>query len=127
MAVGRFNSARSLASRLITKNGERSTHVRVSDSPTGGKPWRSSGSAQASTTINAAWFEYDQFRIDGDLIRSGDREVFVPAVDLDPLVPDPTTDVIVRVDGSRWQILGPVRTIQPNEDLIMFQIQVRLQ
>ena len=127
MAVGRFTSARSLASRLITRNGEKSTHVRVADSPTGGKPWRSAGSTKTSTTVNAAWFEYDQNRIDGDLIRSGDRQVFIPAVDLEPVIPDPTTDVIVRLDGQRWQIIGPVRTTQPNEELIMFEIQVRLQ
>jgi hypothetical protein len=79
------------------------------------------------TVVNAAWFEFDQSRVDGDLIRGGDREVFIPAVDLEPVVPSPTTDVMVRVDGSRWQIMGPVRTIQPNEELILFQIQARQQ
>lgn len=132
MAVGRFTNARSLAARLIAKNGERSTHVRVIDAPTAGKPWRSSGSTKTETVVNAAWFEYDQRRIDGDLIRSGDREVYIPATDfesagLSPASPNPTTDVMVRIDGSRWQIIGPVRTIQPNEEQIMFQVQARLQ
>lgn len=127
MAVGRFNSARSLASRLISKSGERSTHVRVTDSPTPGKPWRSSGATRVETVVDAAWFEFESRRVDGDLIRAGDREVFVPATDLDPVIPDPTTDVMVRRDGTRWQIVGPVRTIQPNEELILFQIQARQQ
>lgn len=127
MALGRFTSARALASRLITRSGERSTHVRVTDSPVGGKPWRSAGATKVETVVNAAWFEFDQSRVDGDLIRGGDREVFIPAVDLEPVVPSPTTDVMVRVDGSRWQIMGPVRTIQPNEELILFQIQARQQ
>lgn len=127
MAIGRFTSARALAKRLIAKNGERSTHVRVTDSPTPGKPWRSLGSTRVKTVVDAAWFEFDRGRVDGDLIRSGDREVFVPATDLEPVIPDPTTDVMVRRDGTRWQIVGPVRTIQPNEELILFQIQARQQ
>ena len=123
MTVGRFDSARALAARLILKNGEKSTLVRVEDTP-GVQPWRQSGSDDTSTVVDAAWFLFDQDRINDDLIRTGDREVFIPATALGTVVPDQTTDYVVRVDGSRWQVIG-VRTIQPNEDLILHVLQVR--
>ena len=123
MTVGRFTSARALAERLILKNGEKSTHVRVVDTA-GAQAWRQSGSSETSTVVDAAWFEFDQDRINEDLIRTGDREVFVPATALGTVVPNPTSDYFVRVDGSRWQVIS-VRTIQPNEDLVLHVIQVR--
>ncbi len=123
MTVGRFSSARALAARLILKNGEKSTLVRVEDTA-GVQPWRQSGSDDTSFVVDAAWFLFDQERINEDLIRTGDREVFIPATALGTVVPDQTTDYVVRVDGSRWQVIG-VRTIQPNEDLILHVLQVR--
>jgi len=123
VTVGRFTSARNLAARLILKNGEKSTHVRVVDTP-GAQAWRQGSSAETRTVVDAAWFEFDQDRINGDLIRTGDREVFIPATALGTVVPDQTTDYMVRVDGSRWQVIS-VGTIQPNEDLVLHILQVR--
>lgn len=123
MTVGRFTSARNLAARLILKNGEKSTHVRVSKTKSLTQPWRHSGVSEERTTVDAAWFEFDTDRIDEDLVRTGDREVLVPATAL-PVVPDSTTDYMERIDGTRWQVISN-RTIQPNEDLILHTMQVR--
>ena len=123
MTVGRFTSARALSARLILKNGEKSTHVRVVDAA-GAQPWRRSASPDTSTVVDAAWFEFEQDRINDDLIRTGDREVFIPATALGTVVPDQTTDYMIRVDLSRWQVIS-VRTVQPNEDLVLHILQVR--
>lgn len=124
MAVGRFTSAQALAVRLIAKNGEQSTHVRVVETASGSQPWRETASSETRTTVDAAWFEFDLERLNTDLIQVGDREVYVPATELGSVVPDATTDYMERIDGTRWQVIRN-RTIQPNEDLILHVMQVR--
>lgn len=125
MAVGRFARAQSLAGRLIAKNGERSTLVRVTDGtpPVLTKPWEPGAPTTTSYTVDAVWTEVSLRRVDGTLIKAGDEQVLIPAKGL-AVVPSPTTDLMVRINGSRWQIVK-VDTIQPNEDLILHSLVCR--
>jgi len=125
VTVGRFARAQATAKRLIAKYGERSTHVRVTDAapPDSTKPWLPGTPTTTSTIVDAVWLDWDRGRVDGTVIREGDRKVLIPATELSS-APDPTKDLMVRIDGSRWQVTL-VNVLQPNEDSILYELNCR--
>ena len=73
--------------------------------------------------MSAVWLDYDLSRIDGQTIKRGDQEVFIPGSDL-PSAPDASTDVLLRASGEQWSIVS-VDTLSPNGQLVLFTLQAR--
>ena len=125
MAVGRFASSQALATRLILKNGEKVSFVRVTDAVDPLQTNRVTGKSTSTTTVDAVFFDITLARIEGQLGKTRTATIWIPAEGLGTTGPDPTTDHVIRVDGSRWKFTGPGETIQPNEDLIVHQLSAR--
>lgn len=126
MTVGRFARFQAIATRLLTRYGEKSTYRRrVVGEPSPTTPWLD-GTLLPPTEkkVDAAWFDYDVSRVDGTLVRQGDVEVFVSAKQLN-MTPEVATDQLVRVNGQVWTIVR-FTTIAPNEDLILYIFTARL-
>ncbi len=123
--MAEFDNALTFSLRLITKKGETSTLRRkVDGTPVdAAKPWEPGTPTFDDTSVKAVWLNYDVNRVDGQLIQSQDQSVTVAAKDL-TVVPDPSTDVIVRADGQRWTIVD-VRPLNPNGQTIIYELQVR--
>jgi hypothetical protein len=124
MAIGHFSEEIEIAQELIEENGEKSTIRRKTDAAPGDatKPWRPAEPTFADTVVDAVWFQYDVSRVDGALIKSGDQEMWVVG-DI-AIVPNPTTDHVIRVGGDKWEIVR-VFPLQPNEDTVIYRVQVR--
>lgn len=125
MAIGRFTRQIKLAKRLIEKNGEQSVLRRKADGtpPDPTKPWEPGTPTFTDFTVSAVWLDYAIGRIDGALVKVGDQRVLIPAADL-TIVPDPTTDQLIRVSGDQWEIIR-VEPLQPNEERIFYAVQAR--
>lgn len=124
--MARFDRSIALAERLIKKNGEQSTLRRkVDGAPVDpAKPWKPGTPTFTDFTVSSLWLDFDARRIDGQLIKEGDQQVFMPASELGTILPDASTDHVVRVSGQKWEVIR-VETLQPNEQLIMHVLQVR--
>ena len=128
--MARFDSAIALADRLIKKNGETSTlrrHV-PGTPPDAAKPWIKGASTFTEFSVSAVWLEDDarfavgfRSRVEGALIKEGDRIVLIAAKGL-TITPDPATDHIVRDDGERWTISHTER-LRPNNQTILFELR----
>jgi len=125
MTVGRFSSAQALALRLIAKNGEKSSLVRVADGAPAdaAQPWKPGTPTKTTATVDAAWFDHDITRAFETLMKAGDQVALLPATSLSS-DPDPTKDLLVRVDLSRWTIVK-VQPLAPNEDKILYTVLCR--
>lgn len=124
--MARFDNAVALALRLITKNGEVSTLRRKVDGalPDATKPWEPGTPTFTSFVSRCVWLDFKVDRIDGELVKVGDQQVFFPASTM-AVDPDPATDHVVRADGERWTIVGPVQVLKPNGQRILVQCHVR--
>lgn len=66
---------------------------------------------------------YDRRYIDGKTVLEGDMRGSFPAVEL-PFEPSPELDVVVRPNGDRFRIVGPVSTTQL-DSAILYEVQLR--
>lgn len=121
--MAQYDSSIALALRLITKFGETATIFRRVDTPADpAKPWEQT-SAETSYSAQAVWLEPEIDRPSGSAVPQGDQIVYVAASGL-AITPDPAIDQIERASGERWSIVA-VRTLSPNGQLIMHELQVR--
>jgi len=121
--MARFDTQIVTAKRLIDKNGETSTFRRTTLTASG-DPWDVDTPTVTNTPVSAVWLDFDEQRIDGELIRIGDQEVLIPASDLPSINPNSNTDVLIRENGEQWAIVR-TQTLAPNEQVILHQVQVR--
>jgi hypothetical protein len=118
--VAQFDTSIATAKRLIEKFGETSTHRRKADGapPDPNQPWNPGTQTLTDTPVSAVWLDYDLSRIDGQTIKRGDQEVFIPGSDL-PSAPDAST-----ASGEQWSIVS-IETLSPNGQLILYVAQAR--
>lgn len=123
--MAQFDNQIATAKRLIDKYGETSVHRRTVDgSPADpSQPWNPGTPVSTDTSVSAVWLNYDQQRVDGQTIKTGDQEVLIPGSDLDA-APDASTDVLIRASGEQWSIVS-VEPLSPNGQLILYTVQVR--
>jgi len=127
MTANRFANAKALALRLIQKNGEKATlQRRVNAAPAdSSKPWYPGTTPTVTPTpVDAVFLGIKATRgAADDLVRRKETgRVLLVASQLTS-DPDPTRDVIVRVDGSSWSITE-VDSVNPNEDKIIYKLKV---
>jgi hypothetical protein len=127
-----YANFRSLADRLISENGRSVTIVRRDQAnfTNPAEPWGSSTEADTiSTVVTGVFLEYEKEDVDGDLVRRGDKRVFIAASDVE----DETTgtqnvkveDYDHVLDGTtRWKIIS-AKLIEPGPLRIMYDVQVR--
>ncbi len=65
--------------------------------------------------------QYKQHLIDGDVIRIGDAQVYLPAQDL---TFTPAIGIMVSVAGSSWQIMN-VNPIYTGDNVALYELQLR--
>lgn len=123
--MARYTSATALALRLLTKNGEASSLVRrVDGAPAdSAMPWLPGTPTETTYAVKAVWLDAELARPTGLTVQAGDQIVYVAASGL-TVTPDASVDTIKRADGTRWSIIA-VRTLSPNGELIMHELQVR--
>jgi hypothetical protein len=120
--MARFDSAIALAKRLITKNGQVVTlrnFIQVAGGPD--TPWKPGGATPVDQKIETVFLDYEQKYIDGELIRSGDQKVYMPA---QGLTSAPERDGQVLRGNEVWKIIT-IKPLSPNGQQIMYEIQVR--
>lgn len=123
--MAQFDTAIATAKRLIEKFGETSTHRRHEDGspPDPNQPWNPGTETEVDTPVSAVWLNYDQKRVDGQLIKIGDQEVLIPGSDLSA-APDPETDLMLRASGEQWSIQS-VDVLSPNGQRILYTLHCR--
>lgn len=123
--MARFDSQIKLAKRLIARNGETSTLRRQTPGTPAdpAKPWKPGAPSFADFKVSAVWLSFEVERVDGDLVQSGDQQVFIAASDL-AVAPDPTTDHLVRANGEKWTIVRSDQLV-PNGQEILHVLQAR--
>lgn len=121
--MGKFDSSIALALRLITENGQSVTlrGFTAAATPDATKPWIPGANVAVNQTVSAVFLNYAQKYIDGELIRSGDQQVLIPASGLTS--PPELEGLIVR-GSETWKIVA-VSPLAPNDQTIMYELQVR--
>lgn len=123
--MAQYDSAIALALKLLTKFGETSTLTRKNEGtpPDTDKPWTPGTVDEDEYDVKAVWLDFDEKRVDGDIVKAGDQNVYVAASGL-AISPDASTDHIIRASGEIWSIVG-VKTLAPNGRLILHTLHVR--
>ena len=124
--ASRFNSARNLAQRLITKNGRPVSLQRKSGVPADPNvPWGPDAAPTTVSNIPGVFFDYTREDRQNSLIQAGDKRCLVAKLDLETFIPQ-VNDLIVEEDGSTWNIVN-ILTVEPGlkTDAIMYELQLR--
>jgi hypothetical protein len=122
--VGKYDAAIETAHRLIESSGELSSLIRtVGGEPVDpNKPWIRSAPVETTYQVHTVWITESILRRESTLT-GGDVYTILAAKDL-AVVPDPTTDHIVRADGRRYAIVS-VDPLDINGQKIIFEIKAR--
>ena len=115
-----YTRARATATRLLERFGQ-SAQLRKT-TQIGGEPWDpASGTQWASDTdVTVAILTYQADEVDGSVITSQDRRVFVAA---DGSIDIRTSDALV-IGGVAFQVLD-VTPLSPAGTVVYFEIQAR--
>ena len=127
-----YTAFRELAERLIEENGRTITLVRQDqDNPTDpAKPWRSSTPEDEVTVdVLGVFTEYDKEVVDGEIIKRGDKLVWVAAKSVeDELTGTQNVKIedydAIRDGTVRWKIVE-ANLIEPGDQRIVYAVQVR--
>lgn len=119
-----YDDMRALAKRLLSEKGETSFLVRRTPGtpPISSKPWEPGAPGTAQTGVSAAYFERSILRRD-TLVKNGESFVILAASDLS-VVPDPSTDELVRASGARYAIVE-VHPLDPGGQAVIFELKVQ--
>lgn len=124
--MARFDKAIALAERLIAKNGQDVTlrGFTAGAPPDPNKPWEPGTNTPGDQTIKAVFIGYEQKYIDGETVRTGDQQVFMPANDNEGDPAFVEIEGLVLRGAEVWKIIS-AKPLNPNGQLIMFELQVR--
>lgn len=124
--MARFDSAIVLAKKLILKNGETASLKRKVDAAPVDpqKPWEPGAPTLFSFPASVVFLNSEKSLVDGTLLKAGSQLALIPASDLGVMVPDASTDHLVRASGEKWTIVE-VRTLAPNGQLILHECEVK--
>jgi hypothetical protein len=107
--------------RLIDNNGRTFQFVLKGSAVDPAKPW--DGNADGSTeSAKGVFLSYSRREIDGTKIQAEDKRLVVAAQNLSA---DLTTAIKVRDGGTDYQVVGPVRVVQPGDVVLLYEIQAR--
>lgn len=113
---------KSLASRLIQKNGQQVQIVRIADGVPGSTPWKPGAPSESSETVLATVFDIEDEKVDGTLVQRGDKLALISAADVTGA--RPTTADFLVIGGVRHKVIN-LKTISPSDDDVLYKLQVR--
>lgn len=124
--MAEYDSAIALAKRLIAKKGTEVTLRTFAPGalPDANEPWRAGTNTPTNQTVKAVFLDYEQKYIDGSTIRMGDQRVFMPAADTSEVAIAPEVDSLIIRGSETWKVVKP-KPLNPGNQLVMFEIQVR--
>ena len=115
-----YASLASTALKQITKFGRSVTLRTVTTGTFDTGTGVISGASDADVTVKAVVTGYKDKQIDGQIIRSGDKQVMIAG---SALTTAPKTNDIV-VDSGDYKIVN-IETIQPGDTVLIYKLQVR--
>lgn len=81
----------------------------------------------STQSIYAAVFDYGAKQIDGTLIKMGDKQLLVSALNTSgATITAPVVNDTVTVDGVVYTIVGPIKTIAPAGTVVMYDCNIRV-
>lgn len=124
--MGIYDEDIATALELIAEAGDVSTLERLSPGvPNPDEPWQPVPATQTNTPVHAVWLNYsfgEKYRA-GTLIHEGDLKVLIPAADIDDIT---ASDSLRNSSGQIHQVVA-VKTLAPNGQKILFEVQARRQ
>lgn len=124
--MGVYDEDVATALEMIAEAGDLSTLERLAPGvPNPAQPWQPVPSVQTNTPVHAVWLNYsfgEKFRA-GTLIHEGDRKVLIPAADTADIT---ASDSLRDSAGQIHQVIA-VKTLAPNGQKILFEVQARRQ
>ncbi len=123
--MGRYDAAIDTALRLLTANGEPSTLVRTlgGEPENPGEPWKPGTAVVTNYPVHTAWLTESILRRE-TIVKEGEVVAILAAKDLAAVVPDPSTDSLVRADGRRYAVVSVV-PLDVNGQRIIFEVRAR--
>lgn len=123
--MGEYDSSVALAQRLLTQKGMSVTVVTPSAAvPNADQPWAPSAAVMAEQTTVGAFFNYKQSLINGETIRTGDQQVYMPAADDSGQPLTPEVGGQIKRGTEVWNIVN-VSPLKPADAVVLFEAQVR--
>ncbi len=114
-----YDRARATAERMISRFGQAGA-IRRAGAPTG-DAWNPTPGTPIDHACNLVVLDYSAREIDGTLIRSTDRKIYVAALGL---AIEPTEADRVVIDGVALEIVN-VMTLAPAGTAVYFELQAR--
>ncbi len=124
--MGEYDSAVALALRLIKKKGKLITvrNVTVAAPADSNKPWYPGAGTNVDQSVYGVFLDYAQRYIDGETIKTGDQQVYLPSTDVTGAPVTPKVDGLILRGSEVWKILA-VSPLKPADQLIIHTVQVR--
>jgi len=122
-----FEDDLALVNELLTEFGETTAVLRrrTPGSPSDAlKPWEPGAPVLTNNTPAMVFLDERSARRLDILVSEGEQAVLVDPTPLGAFEPNPETDVVVREDGSQWQIVR-VDPLNPNGETILYTLVVR--
>lgn len=113
---------------LIAEAGDVSDIIRTAPGPRpipDPTPWNPVPPVQTEASVHAVWLNYsfgEKMRA-GTLIHEGDLKVLIPGAD----IADITASDLLRNSGGELHQVVAVKTLAPNGQKILFEVQARRQ
>lgn len=122
--MSEYDSSAELALRLITKKGRKLKYRTLEADPALpdlNKPWKKGDPLPSNKTPMGVVLNYVIKAVNGTTIMQGDKQVFLPAKNLD-FVPA-EKDLIW--DEGRWYKVIAIDTLAPGDIPVMYTLQIR--
>lgn len=113
---------KTLATDLLTENGQTIQIRRVTDGAAGSTPWKPGAPTTADESVFSAVFQIKDEKVDGTLVQRGDRLALISAADVTGAPPN-TSDLLV-IGGVAHKIIM-VENVSPSGDDVLYKVQVR--
>lgn len=122
-----YTSAIDLAARLIIKKGREAVFRSVKPGTVADpdRPWDQTPAPPDNQTLRMVFLDYEQKQVDGNDVKSGDKQVlmFAKGVRNLPKIGDKIIE-LPKHGGATWNIMM-VDSLKPGEEVVMHTLQVR--
>lgn len=122
MSTINYSSILSKVGTIIDNNGRGVTLVKkVNTATDSDKPWGQTTSSDTSVSATAVFTSYDSQEVDQDIVRRGDRKLYVKGD-----IGQSLDDFDQVVDGSDIWNIQSITTVNPGDTVMLYIMQVRL-
>jgi len=116
-----YSGIKGTAEKLISRFGK-TVSVRRSTAPTGGSNWDPGAPTTKDYSAKGVVLDYSSHERDGTFIKATDKKLLLST---EGLTITPGLDDAIVAGGLVYQIVPPLKPLEPGDTTILWEIQIR--